>query len=382
MLEIRRVRRALLASLFATIFLLGSWQVAAAGPKKDEGVEKSSFGKLPDGTEIELYTLRNRQGAVAKVITYGATLTELWMPDKSGKNADVVLGLDKLEGYVGDQPSFGATVGRYANRIAKGKFTLDGKEYGLFINNGPNSLHGGKVGFSRKVWKASRLTFAHGVAVKFTYVSVDGEEGYPGTLTVSVTYELTDDNDLKLSYDASTEKPTVLNLTNHSYFNLSGAGSGDILKEVLQLNADRYTPTDATQIPTGELKPVEGTPFDFRKPTPIGAHSGEIPGIAGYDHNFVINGEPGTLRKAAELYDPASGRVMEVSTTEPGVQVYISIGLDGTLKGIGGTYQKYGAVCLETQHFPDSPNHPNFPPTELRPGKEYHSETDYKFSAK
>ena len=349
---------------------------------KHDKVEKSSFGKLPNGTEIEQYTLTNSKSAVAKVITYGGTLTELWTSDKAGKNADVVLGFDNLAQYAGEHPFFGATVGRYGNRIAKGKFSIDGKEYSLFLNNGPNSLHGGNVGFNRKVWKAEPVPTLHGAAVKFTYVSADGEEGYPGTLTVDVTYELTDDNALKISYHASTDKPTVVNLTNHSYFNLSGAGSGDILKEVLQLDADRYTPVDDTLIPTGELKSVEGTPFDFRKPTPIGARNSQIPGIAGYDHNFVLNGTAGKLRKIGEVSDPASGRAMEIWTTEPGVQLYVSLGLNGSIKGIGGAYPQFGALCLETQHFPDSPNHPKFPSTVVRPGKDYHSETIYKFSAK
>jgi len=349
---------------------------------KVERVKKTSFGKLPDGTEIQQFTLRNTKGAVAKVITYGATLTELWVPDKSGKNADVVLGFDNLAGYLGDHPYFGATVGRYANRIAKGQFQLDGRTYSLFINNGPNSLHGGKVGFNRKVWKAEPVGLAHGAAVKFTYISEDGEEGYPGTLTVRVTYELSDENALKISYAASTDKPTVVNLTNHSYFNLSGAGSGDVLKDLLQLDADRYTPVDSTLIPTGELKSVEGTAFDFRKLTAIGERYAQVPGTGGYDHNFVLNGEAGTLRKAGELYDPVSGRQMELWTTEPGVQIYMAIGLNGSIKGIGGAYQKFGALCLETQHFPDSPNHPTFPLTVVRPGNDFQSETMYKFSVK
>ncbi len=304
------------------------------------------------------------------------------MPDKSGKNADVVLGFDNLAGYLADHPYFGATVGRYANRIAKGQFSLDGRQYSLFINNGPNSLHGGKVGFNRKVWKAEPVGLAHGAAVKFTYVSEDGEEGYPGALSVHVTYELSDENALKITYAASTDKPTVINLTNHSYFNLSGAGSGDILKDVLQLDADRYTPVDRTLIPTGELKSVEGTPFDFRKPTAIGERYAQVPGTGGYDHNFVLNGEAGSLRKAGELYDPVSGRQLELWTTEPGVQIYMAIGLNGTIKGIGGAYQKFGALCLETQHFPDSPNHADFPSTVVRPGNDYQSDTIYKFSAK
>jgi aldose 1-epimerase len=370
---------ALLAFL-AMMLLPGGLSANSGDPGKTERVKKSSFGKLPDGSEIQQYTLRNSKGAVAKVITYGATLTELCVPDKSGKNVDVVLGFDNLASYLGDHPYFGAVVGRYANRIAKGQFSLDGRQYSLFINNGPNSLHGGKVGFNRKVWKAEPVGLAHGAAVKFTYISEDGEEGYPGTLTVRVTYELNDDDAFKITYDASTDKPTVLNLTNHSYFNLSGAGSGDILKEVLQLDADRYTPVDSNLIPTGELKSVEGTPFDFRKAMAIGDRYAQISGTGGYDHNFVLHGEPGTLRKAGELYDPVSGRKMELWTTEPGVQIYMAIGLNGSIKGIGGAYQKFGALCLETQHFPDSPNHPDFPSTVLRPGNEFHSETVYKFS--
>src|SRR5256885_9827840 len=333
--------------LFLAMIVVPNRLRAAGGDSgKSDRVKKSAFGKLADGTAIEQYTLHNSKGAVAKVITYGATLTELWVPDRSGKNADVVLGFDNLAGYLGEHPYFGPIVGRYANRIAKGQFSLDGKRYSLFINNGPNSLHGGKTGFNRKVWKATPVSLAHGSAIKMSYVSSDGEEGYPGTLTVHVTYELTDENALKISYDASTDMPTVINLTNHSYFNLSGAGSGDILKEVLQLDADRYTPVDSTLIPTGELKSVEGTPFDFRKPAAIGARSAQIPDVGGYDHNLVLNGEPGTLRKVGVLSDPGSGREMELWTTEPGVQVYMAIGLDGTIRGIGGTYQKFGALCL------------------------------------
>src|SRR5580765_6450246 len=375
-------RCAALLAFLAMIVVPSSLRGEGDNSAKHATVEKSSFGKLSDGTEIEQYTLTNAKGAVAKVITYGATLSELWIPDKAGKNADVVLGFDNLASYAGEHPFFGATVGRYGNRIAKGKFSIDGKEYSLFLNNGPNSLHGGKVGFNRKVWKAEPVTVTHGSAVKFTYVSMDGEEGYPGTLTVHVTYELADDNSLKISYHASTDKPTVVNLTNHSYFNLSGAGSGDILKEVLQLDADHYTPVDDTLIPTGELKSVEGTPFDFRKPAAIGARNSQIPGIAGYDHNFVLNGASGKVRKIGEVSDPVSGRQMEIFTSEPGVQLYVSLGLDGSIKGIGGAYQKFGALCLETQHFPDSPNHPKFPSTLLRPGEDLQTETIYKFSAK
>jgi aldose 1-epimerase len=350
------------------------------GDSQRAAIAKSEFGKLPDGTVIESYTLYNIHGASATIITYGATLTQLFVPDKNGKLGDVVLGFDKLESYEGDpHPFFGATIGRYGNRIANGKFTLDGKEYHLYINNPPNSLHGGKVGFDRRVWKAASSEDAQGESVRFTYVSPDGEEGYPGTLTVNVTYTLTASNELQINYEAETDKPTVLNLTNHSYFNLGG--TGDVLKHVLELHADNYTPVDATLIPTGQIASVAGTPLDFRKPTPIGAHIGEIQDIGGYDHNFVVNGKPGTLRLAAKVDDPSTGRQMEVWTTEPGMQFYSAIHLDPSIVGKGGkAYQKYGALCLETQHYPDSPNHPTFPTTVLRPGQKFRSETIYKFS--
>jgi aldose 1-epimerase len=345
-------------------------------------IAKSEFGKLPDGTVIESYTLYNIHGASATIITYGATLTQLFVPDKNGKLGDVVLGFDKLESYEGDpHPFFGATIGRYGNRIANGKFTLDGKEYHLYINNPPNSLHGGKVGFDRRVWKAASSEDAQGESVRFTYVSPDGEEGYPGTLTVNVTYTLTASNELQINYEAETDKPTVLNLTNHSYFNLGG--TGDVLKHVLELHADNYTPVDATLIPTGQIASVAGTPLDFRKPTAIGAHIGEIQDIGGYDHNYVVNGAAGKLRIAARVTEPTSGRQMEVWTTEPGVQFYSAIGLSGSITGKGGiAYPKYGALCLETQHYPDSPNRPNFPSTVLKPGTKFYSQTIYKFSAK
>jgi aldose 1-epimerase len=354
----------------------------AADSKQRAPISKSEFGKLPDDTLIDAYTLHNIHGASATIITYGATLTQLFVPDKTGQLGDVVLGFDKLESYEGDpHPYFGATIGRYGNRIANGKFTLEGKEYHLYINNAPNTLHGGKVGFDRRVWKAAPSENAQGESVRFTYVSPDGEEGYPGTLTVSVTYTLTNSNELQIKYAAETDKPTVLNLTNHSYFNL--AGTGDILEHVLQLNADNYTPVDATLIPTGQISSVANTPLDFRKPTPIGAHIGELKDIGGYDHNYVVNGKPATLRLAGKVEDPSTGRQMEVWTTEPGMQFYSAIHLDPSIVGKGGKpYQKYGALCLETQHYPDSPNHPTFPTTVLRPGQKFTSETIYKFSVK
>lgn len=351
--------------------------------KKGAHVHKAEFGKMPDGTVIESYTLYNTEGASAKIITYGASLTELHVPDKNGKMGDVVLGFDNLQGYWGPHPHFGGTIGRYGNRIAKGKFTLDGKEYQLAINNPPNSLHGGPTGFDRRVWKAAPVEVKGGAGVQFTYVSKDGEENFPGNVTVSVTYTLTNANELALVYTADTDKDTIINLTNHSYFNLAGAGSGDVLGHVLYINADKYTPVDSTLIPTGEIASVENTPLDFRKPTAIGLHIGEIKGIGGYDHNYVLNGGGNKMRPIAQVREPMSGRHMEVWTTEPGVQFYSAIGLDGSIKGKGGiAYQKYGAFCLETQHFPDSPNHPNFPSTVLRPGMHFRSETTYRFWAK
>src|SRR5580693_4994131 len=354
---------------------------AQAAENKGAHVEKADFGRMPDGTTVESYTLYNARGAFAKLITYGATVAELHVPDKNGKMGDVVLGFDNLEGYLGPHPHFGGAIGRYGNRIAKGKLTVDGKEYQLAINNPPNSLHGGPTGFDKRVWKGEPVETKDGAAARFTYFSKDGEENFPGNLTATVTYTLTNANEFKLEYTATTDKDTVVNLTNHSYFNL--AGSGDVLKHVLYLNADKYTPVDSTLIPTGEIASVANTPLDFRKPTEIGARIGEIKDIGGYDHNFVVNGEAGKLRIAARVTEPTTGRKMEVWTTEPGVQFYSAIGLNGSIVGKGGiAYPKYGALCLETQHFPDSPNRPNFPSTLLKPGTKFHSETIYKFSAK
>jgi len=356
---------------------------AQAPAKQKAGVERSEFGKLDDGTVIEAFTLRNASGATAKIITYGATLQSLQVPDRNGKMADVVLGFDDVKGYTGDHPHFGGIIGRYANRIGKGRFTIDGKEYQLALNNGPNTLHGGLVGFDHKVWKGGTVVNSKN-AVRLTYTSPDGEEHFPGNLTVNVTYSLTDDNALKIDYSATTDKPTVLNLTNHSYFNLNG--SGDVLNYVLQMNASKYTLADSTLIPNGELASVKGTPYDFLQPTKIGARMDEVAKVkeqGGYDNNFVVDGKPSKLRRAAAVTDPASGRTMEVWTTEPGVQLYTANWLDGSITGKGGTkYQQYGAVCLETQHYPDSPNHPKFPTTLLRPGQHYRQTTIYKFAAK
>jgi len=344
-------------------------------------VEKEITHKSHDGAPIEAYTLRGENGAVARVISYGATLTKLWMPDRDGNLADVVLGFDDIAAYTGPHPHFGGIVGRYANRIARGKFALDGREYLLDINNPPNSLHGGKAGFDRHVWQAKPATDPSIAAVHFSYKSADGEEGYPGNLSVDVTYALTPNNELQIDYAARTDKPTPINLTNHTYFNFRGAG--DVLGHVVQLNADSYTPVDATLIPTGEIRSVAGTPLDFRKPVAIGARIAEISGDpGGYDHNFIVNGATGTLRCAALVHEPETGREMEVWTTEPAVQFYSGNFLDGTLSGKkSATYTKHSGFCLETQHYPDSVHHPNFPNVILRPGETYKQTTIYSFSA-
>lgn len=343
-------------------------------------VEKSICGHLPDGTPIESYVLGNSLGSKAKLISYGASLTELSVPDRKGQMMDVVLGFDNPHDYLGPHPFFGGTIGRFANRIAKGHFVLDGQAYDLAINDPPNSLHGGKVGFDHRVWKAQPVKDGSSTAVCFSYLSKDGEENYPGNVSVTVTYSLSETNELKLEYTGESDKSTPINLTNHSYFNL--AGSGDIFGHILYLNADQYTPVDATLIPTGELRRVEGTPLDFRKPTTIGERIGQLTEVGGYDHNFVVNGKAGTMRLAARLAEPGSGRQMEVWTTEPAIQFYSGIHLKGNAVGKGGTaYQKSAGLCLETQHYPDSPNHPDFPSTILQPGSWFHSETIYKFLA-
>jgi len=354
---------------------------ALADPVRAD-VTKTAFGTLPEGTAFDLYTLSNAHGMTVKITTYGATVTEIDVPDRNGKADDVVLGFDSLDPYLKGEPYFGAIVGRVANRIAGGKFTLDGKEYPLAVNNGPNALHGGLKGFDKQIWKAETVTDAPQPEVRFTYLSPDGEEGYPGNLNVTVVYTLTNDNALKIDYTATTDKATPVNLTNHSYFNL--AGSGSVLNTVLTINADRYTPADATNIPTGELRSVKGTPFDFTHPTPIGARIDRIPDpTGGYDHNFVLNKRGKSLSLAARAYEPTTGRALEMWTTEPGVQLYTANGLDGTLTGHGGVvYNKYGAFCLEAQHYPDSIHHPNFPSVVLRPGQTYHQTTIYKFSTR
>jgi len=338
---------------------------------------KSRFGKLPDGTAVALYTLTNANGLTAKVAAYGTIITQLHVPDRRGKLGDIVLGFDNLEQYLKGHPYFGATVGRVANRIAKGRFTLDGKTYALATNNGPNHLHGGLKGFDKVVWKAEPRA---GAAVKFTYTSRDGEEGYPGTLTVAVTMALTDANELRLDYRATADKPTPVNLTNHSYFNL--AGNGDVLDHELMIAAKHYTPSDSALIPTGEIKSVKGTPMDFTIPQPIGSRFAQLDtDPLGYDHNYVLNAGGKRLALAARVYEPQSGRVMEVHTTQQGIQLYTANFLDGSLKGKRGVvYHQHSAFCLETQHFPDSVHQPRFPSIILRPGQTYRHTTVHKFS--
>lgn len=343
---------------------------------------KQAFGKTTDGVAVDLYTLTNAKGMEARITNYGGIIVSLTAPDRTGKFADVVLGFDSLDGYLKPNPYFGALIGRYGNRIANGRFTLDGKEYTLATNNNGNALHGGIKGFDKVVWN---VRDASDKSLQLTYVSKDGEEGYPGNLSVTVIYTLTDDNELKINYSAFTDKKTVVNLTNHSYFNL--AGGGDILKHELTLNAEQFTPVDKGLIPTGELRKVAGTPFDFTQSTAIGARidskDEQIVFGGGYDHNFVLSNAPSPLRQAAAVYEPTTGRVLEVYTTEPGVQFYTGNFLDGTITGKGGTvYNKRTGFCLETQHFPDSPNKPNFPSTALAPGARYDTTTVYQFTTR
>lgn len=373
--------RACLAALPGFLAALCAPQAHAA-----PSVARSEFGQLPDGTRIERFMLTNTAGMKVGIINYGGIITTLEVPDRHGALADVVLGYDSMAGYTPNPPYFGAIIGRYANRIANARFTLDGKTYTLPANDNGNTLHGGIKGFDKKVWNAEAFQKPDAAGVVLTYTSPDGEEGFPGKLAVRVTFTLDEANELSLDYSATTEKPTVVNLTHHDYFNLAGEGSGNVLGHLLTLHAQRYTPVDATLIPTGELASVANTPMDFRKPTAIGAHIDEknvqLERGAGYDHNFVIDHpKPGDLALAARVEEPRSGRVLEVRTTQPGVQLYSANHLDTTGKS-GHVYHPRDAFCLETQHYPDSPNHPKFPSTTLRPGQTFHSRTVYAFSTK
>lgn len=356
----------------------------SAGIKNSAGeIFVSEHGRLHDGTPVQLYTLRNPRGLEARISTFGGTVTHLFVPDRKGHNADVVLGFDSLYRYVSNSPYFGCLVGRYGNRIAGGKFTLDGKTYQLAKNNGENSLHGGIKGFDKVVWKAKPAVTTNGPALELTYLSADGEEGFPGELTVTAVYTLTRNNELRLDYRARTTKPTVVNLTQHSYFNL--AGKGDILGHEMMINADRFVPINASSIPLGGLRSLDGSPLDFRKATLIGARISQkdeqlICG-KGYDHNYVVNKPEGKLGRDARVYEPTSGRVLEVWSTEPGVQFYSGNFLDGSLYGKGmQNYPLRSGFCLEPQHYPDSPNQPSFPSVVLRPGQEFQSTIIHRFS--
>ena len=352
--------------------------------------EHKAFGKTNDGTPVEQYILRNSHGLTATVITYGGILQSLKVPDKNGKFDDVVLGFDNVQGYQSGTAYFGATIGRFGNRLANGAFELDGKRYQVPLNDGSNSLHGGPRGFDKDVWKAQPSNGKDSVGVTLTYLSADGEMGFPGNLKTEVTYSLNEQNELRIDYKASTDKATVLNLTNHSYFNLAGAGNGDVLKQLATLHASHYTPVTGKLIPTGELAPVAGTPMDFTQPTAIGKHiKADHPQLkfaepkqGGFDFNWVLNAAGDVGELAAEVSDPQSGRRLQLYTTEPGVQFYTSNFLDGSVKGKAGkVYPHWGAFTLETQHYPDSPNQPTFPSTRLDPGKTYTQSTVMKFSA-
>lgn len=376
---------------FITLASLGLLAAGLTGCKSMSHTAKGSiskieFGKTTDGTPVQLYTLRNSQGMTATIMTYGGIVTSLQTPDRDGKFGDVVLGYDNLDGYLKSTPYFGALIGRYGNRIARGKFSLDGVDYTLATNNVPNHLHGGLKGFDKVVWTVEKADVgSNGPELTLTYLSKDGEEGYPGNLTVQATYSVTERNALEVKFTATTDKDTVCNLTHHSYFNL--AGHGDVLGHFVQIFADKFTPVDSGLIPTGELAPVAGTPFDFLAPKAIGDHindtgNEQIRFAGGFDDNWVLNKNGDELALAARVTEPKSGRTMEVWTTSPGLQFYTGNFLDGTITGKGGwTYQARNAFCMEPQHFPDSPNHPTFPTTELKPGETYHNTILYKFSA-
>ncbi|HAO77634.1 MAG TPA: galactose-1-epimerase [Verrucomicrobia subdivision 3 bacterium] len=353
---------------------------------KSSTITKADFGKTSEGQAVEIYTLHNSKGAEARIMTYGGIVQSLSMPDKNGKFADVVLGFDNLQGYIDKTPYFGALIGRYGNRIGGAKFTLEGNTYTLATNNGPNTLHGGLKGFDKVVWTAKPSVGIRGPQLVLAYFSKDGEEGFPGNLEVTAIYTLTEDNELKLEFAATTDRPTVVNLTHHSYFNLAGQGNGDILGHIVYINSDKTTPVDSGLITTGEFKSVDGTPFDFRKPTAIGARINDPDPVLqygpGYDHNWVVNKPLGQFGLQARVEEPASGRVMEVWSDEPGLQFYAGNFLDGTLKGKGGVaYQIHTGFAMEPQHYPDSPNKPNFPSVELKPGQTFHNTIVYKFSA-
>jgi aldose 1-epimerase len=379
-------RAALLVMTIPVAAMLGC-QASSNSEPRPAGVSQAPWGRTPDGTRVDLYTLRNATGIEARIATLGGVITVLRAPDRSGVLDDVVLGHDEVGGYAPNRGYLGALVGRYANRMAGGTFTLDGTKYLLARNNGPNHLHGGARGWDQAVWRAKPFERESEAGVVLTHTSKDGDEGYPGTVSAEVTYTLTDRNSLRVDYRATTDKATVINLTQHSYFNLAGARAADILGHELTIDADRYTPVDDALIPTGELVPVAGTPFDFRTPTAIGARIAnddvQLKRGRGYDHNFVLTRQGDGLSLAARVYEPLTGRTLEIATTEPGIQFYSGNFLDGTITGKGGrAYGHRSGFCLETQHFPDSPNHPDFPSTVLRPGAQYQSTTVFTFGVR
>jgi aldose 1-epimerase len=372
--------------LCIAIFAFFSTQACQTNRKVQPPMKTTVFGRLPDGREVHQYTLENRSGVTAQIISYGATVTSLKVPDRNGKMEDVVLGYDSLQGYIDGTTYFGAIVGRYGNRIGKGRFQLDGKDYQLTVNDGENHLHGGKTGFNKVLWAAKAGDSAES-SLQLQYVSRDGEEGYPGTVTLKVTYTLTDKNELRIDYEGTTDKPTILNPTQHSYFNLSGSFDKTILDHLLMIESDGITPVDKGLIPTGQIENVAYTPMDFRSPMAIGAHindqNEQLAFGKGYDHNWVLKGSAGSVRKVAELYEVGSGRRMVVFTDQPGLQFYSGNFLDGSVKGKNGVaYKQRSGLCLETQAFPDSPNKPQFPSVTLRPGQKYHQTTVYQFSTR
>jgi aldose 1-epimerase len=376
-----KINRSFLVIFFGAITILvsGFFTTSEAKPS----VKKQLFGKTKEGIAVDIYTLTNSKGVEAKIINYGAVVVSLKVPDRGGNFVDVVLGYDTLDGYLNDTAYLGVILGRFGNRIAKGKFSLNGTEYTLVKNNGENHLHGGTKGFDKVVWRAKPVTNKNVASLELNYLSRDGEEGYPGNLSVKVIYTLTDDNELKIDYLATTDKDTIINLSNHSYFNLAGAGSGDILSHQLQINASQFTPTDSGSIPTGELRNVKGTPFDFSAPTAIGARiedaDEQLKFGNGYDHNFVFNKNANELKLAAKVSEPKSGRGLEVYTTEPGMQFYAGNFLTNIKGKNGKIYGKRHGFCLETQHFPDSPNRAEFPSVTLKPNQKYSQTTIYKF---
>lgn len=373
------VNWALLVMLPASTSLVAQETTSKTLPSQPDSVsmtvERTPFGKTSDGSTVELFTLTNSAGNVIQLTNYGAILVSVQVPDREGKLANVNLGFDNLKGYLDGHPYFGATVGRYANRIANGKFHLDGKDYTLAVNNGPNHLHGGLVGFDKQVWQAEELRNKDHVGVRFTLHSPNGQEGFPGNLDVTAEYTWNNDNELACTFEAKTDAATVLNLTNHAYWNLAGAGQGDVLGHVLQLMCKQYVAVDETLIPTGDISKVDGSPLDFRQPHALGERIAQLPQTKGYDHCYVVDGPAGKLRVFAMVHDPSSGRAMEMSTTQPGVQLY-------TANHLGAPWGQHGAFCLETQHYPDSPNQPRFPTTRLEPGETFSETTVIKFTVK